>query len=383
LIEIGINRKPFTSHSLVKNFVQFSAGILAFWLIGFAFAFGDSESRFIGERLFGGDDWVDEKMFRCFSFAGLAGIFVVFIVNTAVSERISYVGSVALAVFIMGFAWPVVVCWNWADGWLMKEMDESIQDLGGSITIYTFAGGFSLISSILTGQRPGRFDNSVPAHKFDSYNYEFYIIGCMLTILGCFGIGFAQMSPSHYGYALANMWICGGVSCLLSNRLLCLWSVSLNTNLLGVFHGFIAGMAVISSSAGNTTAWQAGLHGILAALMFVAAVKFEDWVKLDDPAHVFATFLIPGICGGILPGFIDDQLGVYWAGWESGQMLGTQTVATVVVVLWSAVWAYLCLGSFWMAGILNMNGVFLNFGAKGAGITQSGYEFTIRSYLGY
>ena len=361
---------------LVKNFVQFSAGTLAYWLIGYGFAFGDAEG-FIGDEYFGGKDWINDQQFRCFSYTGLVGIFVVYIVNGAVSERLSYVSSICFTLFLMVFAWPVVVSWVWGHGWLRTEMDEEITDLGGSIVVYTFAGAFGLVATLITGARAGKNSSVSGLVPFDMVNHEFYIIGSLLTVLGCFGIGFGQQSTEMFGYALANLWICGGVTCLITNQVVALWNPSLEMNLITVYQGFIAGMVLISSAGFNTTPWQAGLHGILSSFAFISGLLLVKWTKLDDPVNIISTFLLPGICGGILPGFVDDVRGVYWTGWESGQLLGVQTVGTVVVFAWACFWSFVTFGLLWIGHILLIDDSLQTSGLAKAKLTQAGYQYVV------
>ena len=81
------------------------------------------------------------------------------------------------------------------------------------------------------------------------------------------------------------------------------------------------------------------------------------WVKIDDAADVVATFLPPGIIGGILPGFLDEDVGVFWAGWKSWQTLVIQTVGTFVVLCWSLFWALVVVVPFRLLGIFRMQEV--------------------------
>jgi Amt family ammonium transporter len=377
-MEAGISRKGDAGHLIVKNFVQFSTAIISYWLIGYGFSFGSSDSTFIGEEYFGGDEWIEDKQFRCFSYSGLVGVFVIFIINGAVSDKIGYVGSVVFSIFVMIFVWPVIVSWIWGDGWLTSEMDESVQDEGGSITVYTFAGAFGLIGAILTGHRSGRFESS-RSNDFSLLHHELYLTGSMLTILGCFGIGFAQWKLDFYGFALGNMWICGAVSSLLSLKLLTFWEESLYRHYLSVYQGFIAGIVCIASSAGDTSPWESGIHGILAGLAFAFGFKVVEWMKIDDPLNVTATFLMPGFCGGILPGFIDSVRGAFWGGWKSCQFLGTQTVATTVVLFWSLFWGFITFGLLWVSGYLNLDRNLRIIGLGKSVLTQKGY--TLRRWF--
>ena len=129
-------------------------------------------------------------------------------------------------------------------------------------------------------------------------------------------------------------------------------------------------MVTIASSAGNTEAWESGLHGLLSGFCFWYAVYVIKWLKIDDPGNVAATFLLPGIIGGVLPGFIDADLGVYWSGYKSGQMLGTNVVGTLGITLWSIFWGVVIFVILYVFGVLKLDE---NESLEGSVITQRGF----------
>ncbi|OMJ76112.1 hypothetical protein SteCoe_24588 [Stentor coeruleus] len=370
LIEYGSARKGFGAHILVKNFLQFSIAVIVYWLIGYAFSYGNTKSDFIGEENFGSDKWLtDQKLNHgaCFSYSVLVGIFIIFIVNLAVIEKVSYITYVVYPICLLIWIWPVVVAWGWGNGWLSGVMDDDMIDNGGSITVYTFAGAFGLVGAIMSRKRSGRYEE--PKH-FRISSPEMYVIGAFLTILGVLGIGYSQAS-GHGGIALANMWICGGVSSIVGLKLLTFFNKDLNDHYIAIYQGFIAGMVFIASSAINTRPWVSGLHGLMSGGVFWFGIMIVKWLKIDDPANVTGTFLIPGIFGGVLPGFIDNDWGVYFAGWESGQTLGSNVVGTCVILCWSIFWAVVVFGVLWLLKLLKLG---VDDSLEGAVIDQKGFS---------
>ena len=370
MLEYGVTRKGYGQVLLVKNFLQFSLAVIAYWLIGYAFSFGDVESQFIGEEYFGGDEWLsqrDENHGACFGYNVLVGIFVIFIVNCALAEKVSYIAYVVYPVCLLIWIWPVVVAWSWGNGWLKDAMDNRMIDYGGSVAVFTFAGAFGFVGTLLAGRRRKRFSNP---ERFRIVNVEIYVLGAFLTILGVLGIGSANQLGNG-GIAVANLWICGAVSSVVALKLFTFYEKEVSEHYIAIYQGFIAGMVFIASSAGNTRPWISALHGLISGLVFVFGIKFVRAVKIDDPANITGTFLIPGIFGGILPGFIDDTNGVYFAGWESGQTLGTNVVGTVVIFLWSLFWAILVFGALRLLHLLKLH---QRDGLEGAVITQKGFS---------
>jgi ammonia channel protein AmtB len=344
-------------HLLVKNFVQFSIAIVFYWFLGFGFSFRYTESEFIGEKAFGGDQWLQAPELgngECFSFYVLLGTFMLFIINLSLVERATYLFYVFFPFLIMVFCWPAVVSWIYGDGWLVDSIEDEILDLGADIVVYVFAGGFSFVSVLLIGRRSTRYSE---APNSNVSSPVLYTIGCFLTILGIFGITVAQQPLDKQAIysAMHNLWISAACCGIVSLKIITWFHSEVNSHYVSLYQGFIAGMVIIASSSGNTTPWQAGIIGTLAGGVFSLVYFSVRKVKIDDGLDVFATFLVPGIFGGLLPGFLDDDKGVFWAGWESGQTLGTQTVGTFVVLAWSAFWALVVAGGFKVLKILRLS----------------------------
>ena len=383
-MEYGAARVGNGPHLMVKNFVQFSIAMIFYWFLGFGFSFRDTRSDFIGQDAFGGKGWLDDYTQgngECFSFYGLLGIFVIYIINLSISERTHYYFYVFFPALQMVFVWPVVLAWIYGNGWLVNAIEDPILDYGSDITVFVYAGAFALVAAIFVGKRPGRFVAIAEINRevrfegsFIISNPPVFILGCFLTILGVFGIAVAQQ-PNDVARAnsMHNLWISGAASALVSLKLVTMFQHDLKVHYVALYQGFIAGMVVIASSAGNTSPWEAGLIGILNGAVFWFGYKLVRWVKIDDAADVVATFLLPGIIGGILPGFLDEDVGVFWAGWESGQTLGTQTVGTFVVLCWSLFWALVVVVPFKLLGILRMHEELVERCMVGSTITQRGY----------
>lgn len=377
-MEYGTVKVGNGPHLLVKNFVQFSIAIVAYWLLGFGFSFRYVNSEFIGEIAFGGKGWLNDYSNgngECYSFYVLVGTFALFIINLALIERATYLYYHFFTFFLMVFCWPAVVAWIYsANGWLVDTIEDKILDLGADIVVYVFAGGFSLVSVILLGRRNDRYaDNTANTITKPSL----YILGCFLTILGIFGIAVAQQPKGNdqaiYS-AMHNLWISAACCGVVSLKIVTFFDKDLNAHFVSLYQGFIAGMIFIADSSGNTNSWEAGLIGILGGGVFSFFYFVVRKLKFDDGLDVCSTFLVPGIIGGILPGFLDDDKGVFWAGWESGQTLGTQTVGTFVVLFWSAFWALIFAGIFSLFGSLRLSDELIAQTLGETVITHRGYQ---------
>ena len=126
---------------------------------------------------------------------------MIFIVNLGLVEKVSYITYVVFPICLMIFIWPVVVAWSWGNGWLFDIMKSPMIDVGGSVTIYTFAGAFALAGAFISSSREHRFTHPI---QFQIINGEMYVLGAFLTILGVFGMGWVQQSGGGV-IAMANL----------------------------------------------------------------------------------------------------------------------------------------------------------------------------------
>jgi Amt family ammonium transporter len=95
---------------------------MAFWLVGFGFAFGDLGNNFIGRDgdFFASSGYYKQeedlylKFLFQFAFANTAAT----IVSGSLAERVKIGSYIFYSFFMTGFIYPVVVGWVWGDGWL-------------------------------------------------------------------------------------------------------------------------------------------------------------------------------------------------------------------------------------------------------------------------
>lgn len=368
MIEYSVSRKEFNKYILVKNFLQFSLCTIAFWLLGYGFSIS-YDNKFIGNKYFAGDDWLENSNSShgiLFSYILLLGIFVVYIINLALVEKVSYITYIVYPIILLSWIWPVVFAWGIGGGWLYDVVDGPFLDYGFSVTVFTFAGAFGLVGAILSGRRKKRFKHP---ENFKIVNTEIYVLGAFLTILGVLGI-VSFLTTSYNGYiSFANLWVCGAVSSVFGMKILTISDKEVNMHFIASYQGFIAGMVFIASSAYNTEVWISGLHGLLSGFVFAIGMKVVNAIKIDDPANVTATFLIPGIFGGILPAFIDKDYGLYFG--EDGKALGTSIVGTIVILGWSLFWAFIVFGILKLLKLLRNE---FRKGFENTEITQRGFR---------
>lgn len=100
------------------------SGAIAFWLVGYGFAFGlqqkgdflGSDSGFFAASNFNSDTSTDQYTLWIFqySFAATATT----IVSGSLAERTQLPTYFVFSVLMTAFIYPVVIAWSWGGGWL-------------------------------------------------------------------------------------------------------------------------------------------------------------------------------------------------------------------------------------------------------------------------
>ena len=154
---------------MMKNLLDACGSAMAFFMVGFAFAFGDNATEgnepnsFIGTRgflLIGVDDpsfWVFQYTFSATAATIVAG---------TLAERCQMGAYFLYSALLAGFVYPVIVHAIWSDyGFLSsfrKDSEELLFDVGvidvaGSGVVHVCEGICALAATWVLGPRRGRF----------------------------------------------------------------------------------------------------------------------------------------------------------------------------------------------------------------------------------
>jgi len=119
VIEAGSVRAKNSSNILIKNVFDSCIGAIAWYLLGYGFAYGESNSHFIGSTKFAGSTLAEDNEYVQWVFGFTFCATSATIVSGSLAER-TYLETYLLFSFIMcSFIYPVVVHWAWNEnGWL-------------------------------------------------------------------------------------------------------------------------------------------------------------------------------------------------------------------------------------------------------------------------
>lgn len=219
--------------------------------------------------------------------------------------------------------------------------------IGGIIGALDFAGGDVVhISSGLTGLILCLFLGKRKGFGLKTYrphNVPFVALGAGLLWLGWFGFngGSAFAADGIAGLAVLNTVVssaAGLASWLIVERV-----KTGSPTLVGACTGLVAGLVVVTPSAGFVEPWAAVIMGLVVSpVCYFAISHLKTRLGYDDALDAFGCHGIGGILGGILTGiFCVPELSwtghgglVYTGGFS---LLGSQILGIVVTVALVAV----------------------------------------------
>lgn len=157
LVENGSVRQKNSSNILIKNLFDACFGSIAFWLIGFGVAFGNtSEKSFMGTdpKFYASSDFegIEDDAYLTFIFQFSFAATSATIVSGALAERTNLASYMGFSFLMTSLIYPVVVSWTWGGGWLGQK---GFVDFAGSGIVHLVGGVASFFSATIVGPRYG------------------------------------------------------------------------------------------------------------------------------------------------------------------------------------------------------------------------------------
>jgi Amt family ammonium transporter len=391
LIEAGLVRQKHHLICLLKNFVQLSVGILVFWLLGFGFLFGDNNNGYIGADLYGGEDWEGTYHYNRAAMYGLLGLYVVFIVNGALAERLHLWAYLTYAFWIMLWVYPVIGHWEWGQGWLDEELDISYIDRGGNGVVHLLAGSFAFTGLLFAGARQGKkapksvkiIDETYEDHPstYVPASMELVVTGYLFLILSLFAISCFRGKDTLEDQAGAfNTLLAGSVSCIVAVVFYTIGSRDVTFHYEAVLQGFVAGEVAVTSVARNCEPWAAFCIGFIAGLLFAGTARLVKWLpRIDDVTNTIAVHFVNGIWGLLATGLFDNKRGVFHEDGEGGGgLFGSQVVGAVVITGWGLFWGIVIFGILLAIGLLRTSPEVELLGLNYASLNWKGFFIDLK-----
>jgi len=192
----GCVRIKNVQNTMLKNLLDACGAAMAFWLVGFAFAFGgqdkNSDKTFIGLDSF--LDVGDSSAFWFFQYTFSATS--VTIVAGTLAERCQMAAYLCYSVLLAGFVYPIVAHSIWShNGFLSATTNDpflgsGVIDFAGSGVVHVTGGSIALYATWVLGPRRGRFYDSQgepleTPKPFPGHSVALQLLGTMVLWFGC------------------------------------------------------------------------------------------------------------------------------------------------------------------------------------------------------
>ena len=350
LLEAGFVRVKNTSNILMKNVLDASIGGVAWWAVGFGFAFGGSQANFIGGDSFfpalGGlteTDGVPEAavFFFQWAFAATAAT----IVSGALAERTKFSAYLFYTVFITGVIYPVVIHWGWqGDGWLS---DLGFMDYAGSTLVHSVGAWAGLAGAFLLGPRIGKYASDGTVTAIPGHNMSMAALGMFILWFGWYGFNPGSTLGLTGGLATEAAWIAINTTLSAGAGAVVAMGVAKfrygKADLGLTLNGALAGLVSITAGCGFVEPWAAIIIGAIGGVLVVFSVAFFDRIRIDDPVGAISIHGTCGVWGTLAVGlFATAGAADAWGAPSHGlfmggniEALGVQIVGILAVLGWT------------------------------------------------
>ncbi|KAI3435774.1 hypothetical protein D9Q98_001832 [Chlorella vulgaris] len=368
----GSVRSKNAKNIILLNILDACFGCCAWYLTGFAFAYGDpvpyeqcnglegaeldacnagpailggvsASQGFIGNRWFVMSKLPRENYwfwFFQFTFAATGAT----IVSGAVAERCKFEAYMLYELMIVMFVYPVVAHWMWSSsGWLspfrtpdtktgsyLYFAGSGAYDFAGDGAVHMVGGVASLVAAWVLGPRIGRFDAAGNPVDMPGHNAALTLLGVFLLWFGWYGFNPGSAvywtlpgvdHASQVAIAAAVNTTIGAASGTIATLFI---AMAYQYFTLGVVvwdliiagNGALAGLVSITGPAGFVQPWAAFIIGGIGGFVYFVASKVNLHVlKIDDPLDAIAVHAGCGIWGLLAtaafaaPGMVSDVYG--------------------------------------------------------------------------
>ena len=375
LLEAGFVRSKNAVSIIAKVMIDILFGGVAFYLVGFGIAYGNSNGYWafdfgISKEDLGLGLTISNSLFW-FIQMGFA-IAAISIVSGGVAERMKMWSYAVFVTIFCAVMYPLAAQWVWnPNGWLAVQ---GFNDFAGSTAVHAMGGFAALAGAIVLGPRLGKYNEDGSINAIPGHNLTLSAVGAFMLWFGWFGF-----NPGSTLGAVGKWELIGSVA---TNTFLASAAGGISTicytflrykkvDITMVINGVLAGLVAITAGCNVVSANSALIIGLVAGTLVDMAVVIIDNLKIDDPVGAIAVHGINGFFGTIAVGLFSEKNGLFVTG-ETSQLI-VQFTGVAVISVFSFVLTYT------IFKILKATmGIRLSHKAESAGIDA--VEFGVESY---
>jgi Amt family ammonium transporter len=348
LVETGFCRAKHAAHVVSTNFAIFGLGFVAFFFVGYAFAFGGLDnSAYFGDApapggaLLGSGNWTF-LWHGGFALSGahitpaILGFFlymVAFMDTTAtiptgsMAERWKWGSFTMWGLFCGAIYYPLFAAWTWGGGWLNKTWDTmhlgtGYVDFAGSGVVHAAGGVAALAGAIVIGPRIGKFDKDGTPRGMPGHHIPMAMLGTFILLFGWFGFNAAStLSATDIQFATVatNTAIAAAFGAVAAIFYITKRTGKPDPGMMA--NGMLGGLVAITAPCAFVAPWAAAVIGTVAGILVIESVFFvERRLKLDDPVGAISVHGVCGLFGVLSVGIFAN--GGYGDGWNGSPAVG-------------------------------------------------------------
>ena len=304
LLEAGLTRAKNVVNIFTKNMADAIIGVLAFFAVGYAFAFGSDTNNFIGTEgfflsgldVFGIGEEGALSVATVFFFQAVFAATAVTIASGAMAERTKFSAYLIFSAVMCAFIYPVVVHWTWGGGMIAQiNYDGAVySDFAGSGIVHMTGGIAALMGAYFVGPRLGRYSDDGTPRAIPGHNIAFATLGVFILWVGWFGFnpGSELLADFEVPRLAMNTMLAaagGGLATTIT-----IWLKAGKPDLAMIGNGVLAGLVSITAPVGTVNAGMAIVIGAIGGVIVVFSVLTFDKIKIDDPVGAIS---VHGVCG--------------------------------------------------------------------------------------
>jgi Amt family ammonium transporter len=248
----------------------------------------------------------------------------------AFAERMRFSAMLIFSALWLFVVYAPICHMTWGGG-LFAEW--GVFDFAGGIVVHITAGVAALVACIVIGPRDGYGKTPMPPH-----NLTMTFMGTAMLWVGWFGFNAGSALGANGGAAMALLVTHISASTATITWMAIEWIRFGKPSVLGAATGSIAGLAAVTPASGFVGPFGGFTIGIAAgALCWYAAAVLKMRLGYDDSLDVFGVHGVGGFIGTVLVGVLAaDAFGGLQGDLDMGSQLGTQLLAAVIAVAYTA-----------------------------------------------
>eukprot|EP00899_Mesostigma_viride_P015607 jgi/Mesvir1/24047/Mv10781-RA.1 len=344
LLEVGGVRAKNSKNILIKNVLDCSSSGLAWFLVGWAIAFGGGSDAnyFVGNENFasaGIEDNMLSTWFFQWSFAATS----VTIVSGSVAERCSFEAYVIFSFLMTAVTYPCGAHWIWSKkAWMADGHILGLRyvDFAGSSVVHTTGGAAGLVGAWMLGPRIGRFSSNGTVNPMPGHNLVLSTLGMFLLWVGWFGfnggstLGLSNNRAVVAAKTMVNTALAGSAG----GGMVALYSALRRrvVDLGPILNGVLGSLVAVTAGCFAYDEWASVLIGAIAGLIYHGTTQLLLKLRIDDPLEAVSVHLACGAWGILALGlFAHERDGVTGIFFGNPSQLASQVVGLCVMIGWT------------------------------------------------